>query len=66
MEKLKFLRVQFDTEIAPYEIPAFRGAIASKVGRDSVLYHNHLDDKTFRYGYPLIQYNLMMISFYDF
>ncbi|MEN7546972.1 CRISPR-associated endonuclease Cas6 [Rapidithrix thailandica] len=55
MHKLKFLKVQFDTEIAPYELPAFRGAIAAKVGKEAVLFHNHQDTR-FRYGYPLIQY----------
>ncbi|KXX69433.1 CRISPR-associated endonuclease Cas6 [Flammeovirga sp. SJP92] len=55
MQKLKILKVQFDAQIAPYEVPAFRGAIAAKVPRDSVLYHNH-DGEKLRYGYPLIQY----------
>lgn len=55
MQKLKILKVQFDAQIAPYEVPAFRGAIAAKVPRDSILYHNH-DGEKLRYGYPLIQY----------
>jgi len=32
MKKLRVMTVAFDTTIEPYEIPAFRGAIASKVG----------------------------------
>lgn len=53
--KLKVLRIIFEGKIHPSEIPALRGAIAGKVGRDHVLFHNHLDEG-FRYRYPLIQY----------
>ncbi|MEZ4826330.1 MAG: CRISPR-associated endonuclease Cas6 [Bacteroidia bacterium] len=53
--KLKVLRVIFDGEMTPSEIPALRGAIAGKVGRDHVLFHNH-SEGGFRYSYPLIQY----------
>ncbi|MDX2246575.1 MAG: CRISPR-associated endonuclease Cas6 [Bacteroidia bacterium] len=53
--KLKVLRVIFDGEMRPSEIPALRGAIADKVGQASVLFHNHIESG-FRYRYPLIQY----------
>lgn len=44
-------------KIASYELPAFRGAIIDKIGReDSLLFHNHLDDKKYSYRYPLVQY----------
>ena len=56
MKKLKLLRLQFENKIEDYEIPAFRAAIAKKVGKDSVLFHHHLDDNTRLYRYPLIQY----------
>jgi hypothetical protein len=56
MEKLKLLRVQFDTNLYPSEIPAFRGAIATKVGKEHDLFHNHLSDTEYAYRYPLIQY----------
>lgn len=57
MQKLKFLRVQFDTEIAACELPAFRGAVAGKAGLENILFHNHDKEKGgYRYGYPLIQY----------
>lgn len=56
MKKIKLLTVTFDTQIKDYEIPAFRGAIIEKVGRDNILFHNHIDDTKFLYRYPLIQY----------
>ena len=55
MKKIKMLQVTFDATLEPYEIPAFRGAIASKVPIDSVLFHNH-GAEGLRYSYPLIQY----------
>lgn len=58
MQPLRILKVIFDLPIEPHEIRWFRGAIAEKVGRKSVLFHNHLNDGTnaLRYKYPLIQY----------
>ncbi len=57
VKKLKFLKVQFDTQIAPYEVPAFRGAVIAKVGReDTLLFHNHIEDQQYNYAYPLVQY----------
>ena len=55
--KLKTLYVRFDNQIGLDLIPAFRGAVIEKVGRESVLFHNHTDasDKL-TYRYPLIQY----------
>ena len=55
--RIKILIVSFDFEIQRREIPAFRAAVAEKVGRENVLFHNHEDGK-FRYGYPLIQYKV--------
>lgn len=55
MKKIRILNIVFDAEIAQFEVPAFRGAIASKTDGDNVLFHNHIGD-TFRYAYPLIQY----------
>lgn len=56
MKQIKVLTVSFDTKIENFEIPAFRGAIVEKAGRDSTLFHNHLSQDTFLYKYPLIQY----------
>lgn len=51
----QILRVGFSGEIQAYEVPAFRGAIAGKVGDGHVLFHQHEADGL-RYKYPLIQY----------
>lgn len=56
IKKLRILTIRFDGELAGHEIPAFRGAIASKVGFENVLFHNHLGKESFMYRYPLIQY----------
>lgn len=56
VKKIKLLTVSFDTEIRDYEIPAFRGAVVAKVGRENILFHNHLNDNKLLYRYPLIQY----------
>lgn len=57
-KKIKILAVAFDFELKRSDIPAFRGAVVEKVGRENVLFHNHLQDGH-RYGYPLIQYKLI-------
>lgn len=56
MKKIRLLTIIFDTEIAGHEIPAFRGAVIDKVGRENIIFHNHLDGKQFLYNYPLVQY----------
>ena len=53
--RLKLLIVSFDFELERRKIPAFRAAVIEKVGRENILFHNHLE-QNFRYGYPLIQY----------
>jgi hypothetical protein len=52
---LKVLKVVFDHHLKSHELPAFRGAIADKVGHQHSLFHNHEGDR-YRYRYPLIQY----------
>lgn len=56
MKKIRVLTVTFDTRIESHEIPAFRGAIVDKVGRENTLFHNHLSGNAYLYKYPLIQY----------
>lgn len=56
MKKIRILNVTFDTEIKGYEVPAFRGAVIAKTGKDNLAFHNHLNDNRFQYSYPLIQY----------
>lgn len=55
MKRIRILNISFNALIKSYEIPAFRGAIIEKAGKNNELFHNHKDDK-FNYRYPLIQY----------
>lgn len=55
MKKIRILLVQFENEIQPWEVPAFRGAVIATAGKQHILFHNHKDDK-YLYSYPLIQY----------
>jgi hypothetical protein len=55
MHQIRLLRVIFEGELMPFELPAFRGAVARKAGLENELFHNHQGD-SFRYAYPLIQY----------
>jgi len=55
MKKIRILYIEFENEIASYEIPAFRSAVAKIAGNENIIFHNHLKEK-FRYSYPLIQY----------
>lgn len=57
--KLTVFTVIFDFELKRREIPVFRGAVIEKVGRENVLFHNHLKQESFLYGYPLIQYKMI-------
>lgn len=59
MKKIRLLSVIFDTRLKGHELPAFRGAIIDKVGKENILFHNHLGNKGFLYRYPLIQYKII-------
>jgi len=56
MRKLKTLFVQFESDLGKHQVPAFRGAIINKVGKENLLFHNHKSDSELIYSYPLIQY----------
>lgn len=57
MKKLRILSVTFDTPIDPWELRAFRGAVAAKAGYQHEYFHNHDNDSGgFHYRLPLIQY----------
>lgn len=58
LKKIPYLTVVFNNRLRSYEIPAFRGAVISRVPKELVLFHNHLDE-TFRFSYPLIQYKII-------
>ena len=55
-QRLRVLLVEFADEIESHEIPAFRGAVIAKAGREHILFHNHLNEQKYLYRYPLIQY----------
>jgi len=63
MKELRLLNVTFETILAPWELSAFRGAMAHKVGWEHDWFHNHdssEEDSDLKhiYRYPLIQYKL--------
>ena len=53
--RIPYLTVVFRNNLKLYEIPAFRGAVISKIPKELILFHNHIDEG-FRFSYPLIQY----------
>ena len=55
MKKIRLLDIQFENEIAVWEVPALRGAVIATAGKENTLFHNHLG-KNYRFSYPLIQY----------
>jgi hypothetical protein len=54
--KVKVLTIQFENELSPKDVSAFRGAIINRVNREHVLFHHHLSDTEVLFNYPLIQY----------
>lgn len=54
----RFLQIVFDQPVQSYEIPYFRAAVIEKTKRESTLFHNHVDNDSFIYRYPLIQYKV--------
>lgn len=57
MPHVRILQIDFNFDIAPYEVPAFRGAVIEHVGREVVAFHNHIGEEGgFVYAYPHIQY----------
>lgn len=58
-----YLRLAFTFPLKQTEVPAFRGAVAERVGRERTLFHqhqNHADGShSFRREYPLIQYKCL-------
>lgn len=58
MKKIRYLFIRFKQEIEPWELPAWRSAVIEKVGKDYVLFHQHLEEG-FLYKYPLIQYKVI-------
>lgn len=58
MSRTRYLHIIFSEPIQAYDIPKFRAAVIEKTKRESTLFHNHIDDNSFIYRYPLIQYKV--------
>jgi hypothetical protein len=59
-KKLRVLVVTFDTQLQSWELPAFRGAMAQKVGFEHEWFHNHDNaNESLHYRYALVQYKCM-------
>ncbi|WP_100629780.1 CRISPR-associated endonuclease Cas6 [Algoriphagus formosus] len=56
MKTIRVIKISFNTPLKNSEILAFRGAIVDLVGRDHIIFHNHIEGNKFDYTYPLIQY----------
>ena len=59
MNKIRYVKIQFDKQMMPYDIPKFRGAVIEASERKSNLFHNHYSKDEFIYRYPLIQYKII-------
>ncbi len=59
MNKIRYVKIQFDKQMMPYDIPKFRGAVIEASERKSNLFHNHYSNEEFIYRYPLIQYKII-------
>ena len=56
-KEIKTLTVMYNATITHKEIAYFRGAVIKALGDNpNLLYHNHIDDSSYRFAYPLIQY----------
>lgn len=58
MPNLRYLKIRFDKELKPWELPYFRSAVIEATERKSTLFHNHQANGGFIYRYPKIQYKL--------
>jgi hypothetical protein len=59
IKRIRILQVSFDTTIEPYELSAFRGAVAKSVGLEHEWFHNHNNETGgFHNRYPFVQYKL--------
>ncbi|MCB9282948.1 MAG: hypothetical protein H6563_02655 [Lewinellaceae bacterium] len=58
MPNIRYLKIRFDQNIFPYDIPRFRAAVIEKTQRESDRFHNHKGEKEYLYRYPLIQYKV--------
>lgn len=59
MKKIKVLHVIFDNNFEPYEVIAFRAAIANKIKENKILFHHHINEHKRLYKYPLAQFKII-------
>lgn len=55
LDRIPYLTILFNNSLKLSEVPAFRGAVISKIPKELTLFHNHIGN-SFRFSYPLIQY----------
>lgn len=56
MAKIRYVRITFAQQLQQQDIPKFRAAVIEKTNREASLFHNHKEDTSVIYRYPLIQY----------
>lgn len=56
-KRLRIVQASFHNPLMPWQVPAFRGAVAKIAGFEHDIYHNHSDaEGRTIYRYPLVQY----------
>lgn len=53
---MRLLSLAFDLPLLRRDIAGFRAAVARAAGLEQDLFHNHRDDGSVQYRYPLVQY----------
>lgn len=53
---MRLLSLAFDLPLARRDIAGFRASVAAAAGLEQDLFHNHRDDGSVQYRYPLVQY----------
>lgn len=54
-KRLRIVQASFNNPLMPWQVPAFRGAVARIAGFENDIYHNHRKYGNI-YRYPLVQY----------
>lgn len=56
-QPIKLVLLSYNAQIKDHEVPWFRGAILDLLGENKeTIFHNHLQEKSYNYKYPLVQY----------
>lgn len=56
MKEIRYIFIEFEGNLAGYEIEAFRGAVCQQVPQEMDVFHNHDKEGRSIYRYPLVQY----------